>query len=276
MNDHPTDRISSIGKALAALYELVLYLRGEHGCPWDKAQDLESMYKYLRDETAELGDEIEKNEPDGIVEEWGDVLFILLMVAVIGEETGRFNIEKALKSVEAKMIRRHPHVFGGSDASAVGELLTQWENIKGEEKSEKSRSLMDGVPMFYSALKRADHIQKRAAQVGFDWPDNKEVIEKIEEEIRELREAIAAGDITEACDELGDLLFACVNLARFEKADPELLLNKTVDKFVKRFKHIETELQRAGKSVEEATLAEMDAIWEQSKTSGDKDTMLEK
>jgi uncharacterized protein YabN with tetrapyrrole methylase and pyrophosphatase domain len=129
---------------------------------------------------------------------------------------------------------------------------------------------MDAVPLFYSALKRADHIQKKAAEVGFDWPDHEGVIAKIEEEARELRDAVDSGSTTEACDELGDLLFSCVNLARFKNTDPDLLLNKTIDKFVKRFKYIETQLRRDGKSLEEATLAEMDAIWEESKTKLDR------
>jgi tetrapyrrole methylase family protein/MazG family protein len=270
MTDHPTEPITSIAKALAALYELVLYLRSEHGCPWDKKQDLKSMFEYLRGETVELGEEIAKGRPEGISEEWGDVLFILLMIAAIGKETGEFNIEEALLFVETKMIRRHPHVFGSSDVSAVGELLTQWEDIKTREKSELPDSLMDAVPLFYSALKRADHIQKKAAEVGFDWPDHEGVIAKIEEEARELRDAVDSGSTTEACDELGDLLFSCVNLARFKNTDPDLLLNKTIDKFVKRFKYIETQLRRDGKSLEEATLAEMDAIWEESKTKLDR------
>ena len=274
MTDHPTTRNSSIAKALSALYELAQYLRGEHGCPWDKEQDLKSMHKYLREESSELGDAIEKDDPAGIAEEWGDVIFMLFMIAAIGEETGGFKIEEALRAVEAKMIRRHPHVFGSSDVSGFGELLTQWENIKDKEKQKEPGSLMDDLPMFYSALKRADHVQKKAAEVGFDWPNNEGVMEKIEEEARELREAMAAGNTAEACDELGDLLFSCVNLARFEKADPELLLNRTIDKFVERFKYIECELRRAGKSLEEATLAEMDAIWEKSKTR-DKNTRLD-
>jgi MazG family protein len=259
----------SIGKALSTLYELVLYLRGEHGCPWDRAQDLKSMYPYLHNETVELGDEISKNKPAGIIEEWGDVLFILMMIATIAEETGQFSIEEAIHSIEAKMIRRHPHVFGSSDASTFGELITQWEDIKKSEKSEQPDSLMDNLPSFYSALKRAEHIQQKAAEVGFDWSDHEGVIEKIEEEAREVRDAMAAGNTSEACDELGDLLFSCVNLARFKVADPELLLNRTIDKFVARFKYIEAELRREGKSLEEATLVEMDAIWERSKTRND-------
>jgi tetrapyrrole methylase family protein/MazG family protein len=269
MTDNPANHISSIADALSTLYGLVLYLRGEHGCPWDKAQDLQSMHAYLTEETVELGNEIEKNVSRGISEEWGDVLFILLMIAAIGEETGQFTVEKALRSVEAKMIRRHPHVFGSSDATAFGELLDQWENIKKEEKDPQAGSLMDNLPLFYSALKRAAHIQRKAAEVGFDWPDPEGVIEKIEEEARELREAFVAGDMPAVYEELGDLLFSCVNLARFEKKDAELLLNRTVDKFVTRFKHIEGELRRAGTSLEEATLEEMDTIWEQSKIEND-------
>jgi MazG family protein len=188
------------------------------------------------------------------------------MIAVIGEETGCFNAADAMGSIETKMIRRHPHVFGGSDVGAVEEVLSQWERIKASEKSRRRDSLMDDLPSFYSALKRADHVQKTAAGVGFDWPDSAGVIEKIEEEVAELREALAEGDNGQTGAELGDLLFSCINLARFEGLDAETLLNRTVDTFIKRFKYVESELRRAGKSPEQATLDEMDALWEQAKT----------
>ena len=266
MTDYPPERIFAIGEAFTSLYKLVLYLRGEHGCPWDRAQDLESMRECLGEETLELGHEIEKNDPGGISEEWGDVLFILLMLAVIGEQGGDFNPEEAMRSIEAKMIRRHPHVFGSSDIEAVEEAITQWDAIKAREKSEGPPSLMNNIPMLYSAIKKADHVQRAAASAGFDWPDHEGVLDKIEEELGELRRAMAAGD-TEAADaELGDLLFSCVNLARFENADAETLLSKTIDKFVNRFKYVEAELRRLGKSPGEVTLEEMEALWEKSKT----------
>lgn len=272
MTDHPPDRTSHIARAFTALYELVHYLRGRHGCPWDRAQGLDSMLKYLRDETAELGEAVGGNEPGEISEEWGDVVFILLMFAVIAEETGNFKTEEALRAIEAKMIRRHPHVFATSSAGAVEEIIGQWEKIKAKEKAERPKSLMDNLPPFYSALKRADHVQKTAAEVGFDWPDCDGILEKIEEEAAELREALAAGNPSEAGEELGDLLFSCVNLARFAKMDAESLLGKTIDKFISRFKYIESELGRAGKSADEATLGEMDELWERSKAQGDSST----
>jgi len=266
MTDYPAGRISAIAEAFSALYKLVLYLRGEQGCPWDRAQSLKSMHECLREETLELGEEIEKNDREGIREEWGDVLFILLMLAVIGEQTGCFDSEKAMRSVEAKMIRRHPHVFGSSDVDAADDVIEQWDAIKAKEKSKEPPSLMDDIPLLYSAIKRADHVQKAAAAAGFDWPDCDGVLGKIEEELRELRRAMASGNAAEAGAELGDLLFSCVNLARFEHMDAETLLSKTVDKFVDRFRFVESELRNMGKSPDEATLEEMDAIWEKSKT----------
>jgi tetrapyrrole methylase family protein/MazG family protein len=269
MTDYPTEHISAISEAFSALYRLVLYLRSEQGCPWDRAQDLDSMFECLREETGELGDEIKKKKNDGITEEWGDAFFILLMLAVIGEEAGSFDTQKALRLIEAKMIRRHPHVFGSTDVDAVDEAIRQWDDIKIAEKGEGKASLMDDVPVFYSALKRADHVQKTAAEVGFDWPDCEGVLAKIEEETGELREAIAAGDTRAAAAELGDLLFSCVNLARFARMDSESLLSKTIDKFIKRFKYVESQLRQAGKSPDEATLDEMDVLWEKAKTQSD-------
>ncbi len=265
MTHHPAERISSTTEAFTALYKLVLYLRGDQGCPWDRDQSLKSMLKCLQEETEELREEIEKEEPGGISEEWGDVFFILLMLAVIAEQTGLFELEKAMRLIEGKMIRRHPHVFGSSDVRAAAAAKAQWEEIKAREKAGRMSSLMDGIPMFYSAAKRADHVQRAAADVGFDWPDRDGVIRKIEEEIGELRAAFAEGNTDAAASELGDVLFSCVNLARFENLDAESLLSKAVDKFINRFRHVESELSRLGRTLAESTLDEMDALWEESK-----------
>jgi MazG family protein len=265
MTDQPTPRSAATASAFAALYDLARHLRSERGCPWDRTQNIESMHKYVCEEAEELGESIRKNDPAGISEEWGDLFFILLMLAVIAEEAGQFAIDKAMRLVETKMIRRHPHVFGRSAVSAVEDVITQWDKIKSQEKSEKPKSLMDRDSSSYSALKRADHVQGIAAEVGFDWPNRDGILEKIEEEIAELREAFSAGDDHEAGAELGDLLFSCVNLARFVGMDAETLLGATADKFIDRFKYVETELRRVDKTPGDATLAEMDALWEQSK-----------
>ena len=267
MTDHLAERISSIANAFTALYKLVIYLRSGQGCAWDREQSLLSMHDCLQEETAELGDEIKKHEPGGISEEWGDVLFILLMLAVIGEQEGVFDTEKAMRSIEAKMIRRHPHVFGGSDIRGADETIAQWKDIKAKEKSQGPPSLMDEIPMLYSSAKRADHVQKAAAEVGFDWPDRDGVLDKIEEELGELRSALASGKREDMASELGDLLFSCVNLARFEGMDAEALLSKTIDKFISRFKYVESGLRRLGKSPAESTLEEMDEFWERSKSA---------
>jgi tetrapyrrole methylase family protein/MazG family protein len=270
----PAKRASSIADAFIALYKLVQYLRGEHGCPWDREQSVESMRDCLDEEILELGEEIDKGRREGISEEWGDVLFILLMIAVIGEQKNLFDTEKAMRSIETKMIRRHPHVFGGSDVDSAEDTIPQWEDIKAREKVKNSPShpshpsLMDDIPMFYSSAKRADHVQKAAAAVGFDWPDRGGVLDKIEEELAELRVALDKGSAAEVASELGDLLFSCVNLARFENLDADTALSKTVDKFVERFRYVETELRGEGKSPAESSLEEMDKLWERAKSVG--------
>ncbi len=223
------------------------------------------MYPYLGSEAAELGEAIEKGDHEGITEEWGDVIFILLMLAVIAEQTGHFSAERAMRTVESKMIRRHPHVFGRSRVGQVGEIIDQWQKIKEQEKRGDSGSLMDNVPHFYSALKRAEHIQKAAAGVGFDWSNPHDIIKKIEEETEELRQALASDKPDAAAEELGDLLFSCVNLVRFIGLNPEALLSRTTDKFIERFKYIESQLLQSGKSVRQATLKEMDELWERFK-----------
>ena len=270
-SDHPAERVSATADAFIALYKLVRYLRGEHGCPWDREQSLESMPERLREEVSELGEEIDKGEPEGISEEWGDVLFVLLMIAVIGEQDGRFDTEKAMRSIEAKMIRRHPHVFGGSDVDTAEGTISQWEDIKAGEKSKSASSppsLMDDIPMFYSSAKKADYVQRAVAAVGFDWPDRRGVLDKIEEELGELRAALDENNAEEVASELGDLLFSCVNLARFENLDADTLLSKTVDKFVERFRYVESELRGLGKVPAESSLEEMDKLWERAKSAG--------
>lgn len=244
---------------------MVRYLRGENGCPWDKAQGLHSMLHYLKEEKAELAEALDKDDFEGVSEEWGDTFFIFLMFAAIAEETGRFDLERSLRAVEAKMIRRHPHVFGGGAIDGVEQVLEQWNRIKAREKQQRSQSLMDAMPQFSSALKRAQHVQKKAAEVGFDWPNQEGILKKVEEESRELREALHERKEEETAGELGDLLFSCVNLARFIDRDAESLLNKTTDKFIERFMYMERELHRAGKSAREASLEEMDRLWEQAK-----------
>ncbi|RJP73891.1 MAG: nucleoside triphosphate pyrophosphohydrolase [Candidatus Abyssobacteria bacterium SURF_17] len=266
MTDDPKEYAAHVANSFAALYELAQYLRSEHGCPWDRAQGLESMLTCLREETEELEEAVTGKEANGISEEWGDLLFILLMFAVIAEESHGVTAAEAMRAIEAKMIRRHPHVFGSSAVGAVEDTISQWERIKAKEKAHRQESLMDDMPMFYSALKRASHVQEVASGVGFDWSECESILKKIEEETEELREALAAGDTHRTGAELGDLLFSCVNLARFMRMDAELLLSRTVDKFIERFKYIETELRRTGKSLSDASLQEMDDLWERSKT----------
>lgn len=264
MNNN-SSKTKLIAHAFQALYELVLYLRGENGCPWDKAQGLGSIMDCIKEEAGELADALEQSDSAGMCEEWGDTIFTFLMFAAIAEENGSFGIEQALRAVEAKMIRRHPHIFGSSNVDAVEEVLAQWDRIKAKEKQASSGSLMDETPQFYSALKRAHYVQQKAAEVGFDWPHQEGIVEKIEEEVRELRRALNQKKKHAISEEIGDLLFSCVNLARYLEMDSETLLSQAIDKFVDRFKYIERELADSGKTTADATLEEMDALWEKAK-----------
>jgi tetrapyrrole methylase family protein/MazG family protein len=264
MNNN-SSKTAPIALAFQALYELVLYLRGENGCPWDKAQGLGSIMDCIKEEAGELAEALKQEDSAGMSEEWGDTIFTFLMFAAIAEENGRFGVEQALRAVEAKMIRRHPHIFGSSNVSAAEEVLAQWDRIKTKEQQASSGSLMDEMPQFYSALKRAHYVQQKAAEVGFDWPHQEGIVEKIEEEVAELHRALKEKRGNAISEEIGDLLFSCVNLARYLRMDSETLLSRTIDKFVDRFKYIEKELADSGKTPADATLEEMDALWEKAK-----------
>jgi tetrapyrrole methylase family protein/MazG family protein len=255
----------------ADLVELMARLRAPDGCPWDRKQDHRSLRTHLLEETYEALDAIDAADDESLQDELGDVLLQVLFHAQIAREAGRFTIDDVLTRLHEKLIRRHPHVFGDSRVHDPEAALARWEALKAEEREANGEagpegdSLLNGIPRSLPALLVAAEMTRRAARVGFDWSQAEEVLAKLEEEVEEVRGAVAAGDGDRLEDEVGDLLFVVVNLARKLGQDPEIALRRTNLKFLQRFRAIEEELSRQGKSLEEATLEEMDALWEQSK-----------
>ena len=247
----------------AKLCEIVAKLRAPGGCPWDREQTHESLLPALIEEAYEVAGAVRANDSANFREELGDLLLLIVMHAEIARESGRFDIDGVLKDVTEKLIRRHPHVFGKSDARDSGAVLKQWESIKRAEKTGKH--YLDDLPTALPALVRAQKAQSKVARVNFDWTEAREVIAKVEEELDELKQAVRAQDRTWIKDEVGDLLFAVVNLARKCKLDAESALQAATDKFVTRFNRLENELQSRGKRLGDVDLAEMDEIWNEIK-----------
>ena len=245
------------------LCEIVAQLRAPDGCPWDREQTHESLLPALIEEAYEVAGAVRAKDDANFREELGDLLLLIVMHAEIAQETGRFKIDSVIGDVTEKLIRRHPHVFGKSDARDSGAVLKQWESIKRAEKTGKH--YLDGLPAALPALVRAQKAQSKAARVNFDWSELRDVIAKIEEETAETKSAIASQDRRAIEDEIGDLLFAVVNLARKCKLDAESALQTGTDKFVARFTGLEDELLAQGKRLGDVDLAELDQIWNRVK-----------
>ncbi len=244
-------------------------LRAPGGCPWDREQTFDTIKPYLLEETYEVMDAIDARDFAGLSEELGDLLLQPVFFAQMAAEEGRFDIADSLNAINSKLVRRHPHVFATGDAKTADDVKKRWDEIKAEEKSEKGeapKGLLDGVSRSAPALVEASHIASRAAGAGFDWDNVEQVFEKLDEELNELR---AAGSKEEIEGEIGDLLFVIVNIARFMKVDPEQALRKTNAKFRRRFAHVEAGLKAQGKSPRDATIAEMEALWQEAKSNGD-------
>jgi tetrapyrrole methylase family protein / MazG family protein len=253
-------------KSFTDLVYVMARLRGEGGCPWDREQDHQTLKRYLIEECYETIDAIEADDLDALKEELGDVLLQVVFHAQLEAEVGTFDVDDVIAVIVDKLIRRHPHVFGDLEVADSDEVLRNWEQIKKAEKGEGWReSVLDGVPSSLPALMRAMEISKRAVKVGFEWEKVEDVLSKMEEELQELREAIASGRVEEVRDEIGDLLFTVVNIARWQKIDPEEALRHMVTRFYTRFRHIEQAAQRQGRDIKDLTLAEMDMLWEEAK-----------
>ena len=245
------------------LCEIVARLRAPGGCPWDREQTNESLLSPTIEEAYEVVEAV-KNEVH-FREELGDLLLLVVMHAEIAREAGQFNIDNVVTEVTDKLIRRHPHVFGESAARDAGAVLKQWEAIKHTEKKDATHYLA-GLPKALPALMRAEKAQKKAARVNFDWRDLSDVIAKVDEELEETKTAVASAENRMIADEIGDLLFAVVNLARKCQLEAESLLQAATDKFVARFNKMEDRLRARGRKLGDASLEELDAIWEEIKT----------
>lgn len=248
------------------LKEIVSILRSPEGCPWDREQTHQSIRKNLIEETYEVLETIDDDDPDAMCEELGDLLMQIMLHAQMAAEEGYFTVDDVIAGLNEKLIRRHPHVFGEKHANDASEAFANWQEIKAQEKAAKGidvnrQSQLAGIPRGLPALMYAYKLQKKAAQTGFDWSDIADVYGKVEEEFRELQ----AAPEEERAGELGDLLFAVVNLARFLKIDPEEALALTNKKFIQRFSYIEEKLREAGRTFDQTNLQEMDQWWEEAK-----------
>jgi tetrapyrrole methylase family protein / MazG family protein len=245
----------------AELVEIVRTLRKE--CPWDSQQTHESIRHHLIEETYEIVESIDKADWNALSEELGDVLLHIVLHSIMAEEKNEFRLDDVIEGIRAKLIRRHPHVFGGTTVSGAEEVTHNWERLK---MSEGRESHLEGVPKELPALLRAHRLQERAAKVGFDWEHADDVWKKVEEEMNEFHTALQSENRERAGEEFGDLLFSLVNYARFVKINPELSLRKTTDKFIQRFHYIEQRLKEQGKDIHAVSLAEMDALWNEAKS----------
>lgn len=242
--------------------EIVKILRKE--CPWDKKQTNESISQLLIEETYEAIDAINKHDDNEFAKELGDILLHIVMHAVMAEERGAFNIIDVLDKIQKKLVHRHPHVFSDVEVDGEKDVMKNWENLK---IAEGQTSILQGVPKTLPALMRAQRIQYKASKVGFDWDNKNGVWDKIEEELKEFKVEINNENFNRASDELGDIIFAIVNAARFEDVVAEEALQKTNDKFTRRFQYIELKAKEKGKNLSDMTLAEMDYYWEEAKKS---------
>lgn len=283
-NDSGLEALTAIDRLIA----IMTMLRDkQHGCPWDLEQTIKSLLPYTLEEVYEVADAIENNDLVELEDELGDLLFQVIFYAQIAKEQGAFDFQDIATAITDKLIRRHPHVFPGGDVEQFGisqeldaqQVVVNWEAIKEIERQEKRKkggkqavqgveSILDDVPRALPAMERARKLQKRAAQVGFDWAEVAPVLEKLKEEVVEFEEALASGDLERMSDELGDVLFATINLARHSKIEPEVALRSTNRRFETRFKWIEAALYKQGTVFKDAKLEELDALWGQAKKTG--------
>ncbi|MEL7491287.1 MAG: nucleoside triphosphate pyrophosphohydrolase [Pseudomonadota bacterium] len=262
-----SEKHSQAQRELARLLDIMAKLRNpDGGCPWDLEQDFSTIAPYTVEEAYEVADTIARGDMAGLRDELGDLMFQSVFHAQMASEENLFDFADVLKSISDKMERRHPHVFGDADERDAEGQTASWEKQKAEERAAKgAHGLLDDLPVGLPGLTRAVKLQKRAARVGFDWTDAKDVLAKIEEETHELADAIGAKDADAIEDEFGDLLFVIANLSRHLKVDPEAALRRTNAKFVRRFEHIEKSLKSNDRTLDEASLEEMEALWTEAK-----------
>jgi len=264
-----TPAASDVGAAFTRFVELIARLRAPGGCPWDREQTHESVKPMTIEEAYEVAHAIDAKDDAELAAELGDLLLQVVFHANIAEERGAFRLREVIERVAEKMIRRHPHVFAGDDAATSGDVLRNWEAIKAEERAAKGKadaSMLDSVHQALPAVMEAFQLTTKVSRVGFDWPDAGEALDKLDEEALELRQALGGGSGSGAvAEELGDLLFAAVNVARLAGVDPESALKAANRKFRRRFRHVEERLRAEGRKPADSTLAEMDRLWDEAK-----------
>jgi tetrapyrrole methylase family protein/MazG family protein len=256
------------GEKFIELVEIMQTLRGENGCPWDREQDRHTLKPYLLEEAHEVLEALEENNDNMIKEELGDLLLQIVFHSQVSHEDKLFSIVDVLDGINTKLIRRHPHIYKDVHANTPDEVLANWNKIKLEEKKKKGLkidTILGEYPNTLPVLHKAVRVTDKASKVGFDWPDAASVINKIEEEIAELKVEVKAGNRDKCEDELGDVLFSVVNLARFIEVNPEIALRRTLNKFVKRFNYIEKSLKDSKISFEECNLDQLEELWNEAK-----------
>lgn len=249
------------------LVQLMQTLRGPNGCPWDRKQTLPSLKPFVIEESYEVVDAIDRDDRASLAEELGDFLLQAVFIAELTREEGSFDIYDAITAIHDKLVRRHPHVFGDVEANDAEQVLVNWEKLKQDERKAENKSVLSGVPQAMPALLKASRLTEKAARVGFDWRRTDDVFDKLDEEMHELREAVAAGDQEHIHEEIGDLLFTLANIARKVNVNPEEALQSTNRKFMRRFESMETRVREREQNLDQLELEEMDRLWDEAKAA---------
>ena len=249
------------------LVQLMTTLRGPNGCPWDRKQTLPDLKPYVIEEAYEVVDAIDRDDRAALLEEVGDLLLEAVFIAEITREEGTFDVFDSITAIHDKLVRRHPHVFGDAVAHDAEQVLVNWEKLKSEERKAENKSVLSGVPASLPALLKASRLTEKAARVGFDWRRTEDVFDKLDEEIGELREAVASGDKSKIEDEIGDLLFTIANIARKVEVNAEEALQSTNRKFMRRFETMEKTVHDRGQNLDQLELEEMDRLWDAAKSA---------
>ena len=249
------------------LVKLMKTLRGPDGCPWDRKQTLPDLKPYVIEEAYEVVDAIDRDDRRALMEEVGDLLLESVFIAEITRAEKSFDVYDSITAIHDKLVRRHPHVFGKVEADDAEQVLVNWEKLKNEERKAENKSVLSGVPAALPALLKSSRLTEKAARVGFDWQQTHDVFAKIEEEIGELRDALSRGDLKAIEDELGDVLFTVANAARKAGVNPEEALQSTNRKFIRRFEVMESAVRASGRNLDQLTLEEMDALWDEAKAA---------
>jgi tetrapyrrole methylase family protein/MazG family protein len=249
------------------LVQLMTRLRAPGGCPWDRKQTLPDLKPFVIEESYEVVDAIDQDDRAALAEELGDLLLQAVFIAEITREEGTFDIYDAITAIHDKLVRRHPHVFGDVVAGDAEQVLVNWEKLKQDERKAENKSVLSGVPQAMPALLKASRLTEKAARVGFDWRRTDDVFDKLDEEMGELREAVASGDAQNIHDEIGDLLFTIGNIARKVNVNPEEALQSTNRKFMRRFEHMEARVREREQNLDQLELEEMDRLWDDAKAA---------